>query len=357
MYTDLVALAKEPSSENRRAVMQRISDLFVEGVSDHNDRELVLFGDIFCQLLDQVNLEDRVALAERVAPLPQTAPELANRLARDESSAVAAPVLQHSPVLSDDDLRDIAKTQGQSHLLAISRRATLSESVTDVLIDRGDQHVLEGVSSNTGARFSDDGLQQLTFKAMEFPKIVGNLTDRADIPFERLDRIMESFDAESSAKLRSFVDAHRDAAAELLRQTQEKMTAERDEQTRREHETRMIAGLIREGKRRLDPCLDDMIREKRLVDIATLLADLGQLSESHVSNVLHKVNDFGIALVCRSVDVGERTYLGLSRLRCERLRLAPTEAIRMADEYRMIDRMSADRALRFHKVRASVMGV
>lgn len=357
MYTDLIALAKEPSSENRRAVMQKISDLFVDGVENHNDRELVLFGDIFCQLLDQVKLEDRVALAERVAPLQQTTADLANRLARDESAAVAAPVLQHSPVLTDADLRDIAETQGQSHLLAISRRATLSESVTDVLIDRGDQHVLEGVSSNTGARFSDGGLQQLTFKAMEFPKIVGNLTDRADIPFERLDRIMESFDAESSAKLRTFVDAHREAAAELLRQTQEKMASDRDDQARREHETRVLAALIKEGKRRLDPTLEEMIRDKRLVDIATLLAELGQLSESHVSNVLHKVNDFGIALVCRSVDVGERTYLALSRLRCERLRLPPAEAQRMAEEYRIIDKMSADRALRFHKVRASVMGV
>jgi hypothetical protein len=128
-------------------------------------------------------------------------------------------------------------------------------------------------------------------------------------------------------------------------------------QEAREHETRVLAALIKEGKRRLDPTLEEMIRDKRLVDIATLLAELGQLSESHVSNVLHKVNDFGIALVCRSVDVGERTYFALSRLRCERLRLPSTEAQRMSEEYRVIDKMSADRALRFHKVRASVMGV
>ena len=357
MYTDLIALAKEPSSENRRAVMQKISDLFVDGVENHSDRELVLFGDVFCSLLDKVGLEDRVALAERVAPLPQTTADLANRLARDDNAAVATPVLQHSPVLSDDDLRDIAQTRGQNHLLAISKRATLSESVTDVLIDRGDQHVLEGVSANTGARFSDGGLQQLTFKAMEFPKIVGNLTDREDIPFERLDRIVSSFDEASSAKLRAFVDTHREAAAELLRQTQDKMAADREEQARRQQECRILAALIRDGKRRLDPTLDEMIADKRLVDIATLMAELGGLTESHVSNVLHKVNDFGIALVCRSLDIGDRTYLGLSRLRCERLRLPAADAARMAGEYQLIDKPSADRALRFHKVRAGVMGV
>ncbi len=357
MYTDLIALAKEPSSENRRAVMQKISDLFVEGIEDHNDRELVLFGDVFCQLLGQVNLEDRVALAERVAPLPQTSAELANRLARDESAAVATPVLQHSPVLSDDDLRDIAHTQGQTHLLAIAKRATLSESVTDVLIDRGGQEVLEGVSSNIGARFSDTGLQNLTFKAMEFPQIVGNLSDRGDIPFERLDKIVASFDAESSRRLRDFVDRHRDAAAELLRETQRKMEETRSQQAVDEQEVRAMAALIRDGKLRLDGCMEDLISAKRLVDISLLLSEIGNLAEAHVSNVLHKVNDFGIALVCRSVDMGDRTYRSLSRLRCERLRLPPAEADRMAREYGMIDKASAERALRFHKVRASVMGV
>ena len=118
-----------------------------------------------------------------------------------------------------------------------------------------------------------------------------------------------------------------------------------------------MATEIREGRRRLDLALDELIHGKRLVDIAMLMAELGQLTESHVSNVLHKVNDFGIALVCRSLAVGDATYLRLSRLRCERLQLPPAEAERMAREYKVIDRASADRALRFHKVRASVMGV
>lgn len=357
MYTDLVALAKEPSSENRRAVMQKISDLFVDGVENHSDRELVLFGDVFCQLLDKVPLEDRIALSERVAPLPQTAPELANRLARDTNASVAAPVLTHSLVLTEDDLRDIARTEGQGHLLAISKRASLPETITDVLIDRGDQNVLEGVSGNAGARFSDTGLQQLTFKAMEFPRIVDHLTLRDDITFARLNRIVASFDEAASERLREFVDRHREAAAELLRETQEKMEAARQLREREAQEVHFMAAMIRDGKRHLDTSLEELISTKRMVDIATLLAELGGLNETHVSNVLYKINDFGIALVCRSVSVGERTYHALSMLRCERLHLPVPEAERMTREYMMIDRASAERALRFHKVRASVMGV
>lgn len=357
MYSELLSLAKEPSSENRRAIMQQISDLFVEGVEDHNDRELVLFGDIFCRLLGQVNLEDRVALAERVAPLTQTPHDLANRLARDEDVAVAAPVLQHSPVLTDDDLRSIAASEGQDHLVAITRRASLSEAVTDVLIDRGGQEVLEGVSRNTGARFSDGGLQQLTYRAVEFPTIAGHLAEREDIPFERLERIVASLDHDSSARLRDFIEQNRRAAAELLQKTQAELEQSREQRRRAEREVHMMALEIRDGRRRLDLCLDELIHGKRLVDIAMLMAELGQLTESHVSNVLHKVNDFGIALVCRSLSVGEATYMRLSRLRCERLGLPAAEVERMAREYKQIDRGSADRALRFHKVRASVMGV
>lgn len=356
MYTDLVALAKEPTGENRRAVMQQISDLFVEGAEDYNNREIVLFGDIFCQLLDMVRLEDRIALSERVAPLPQTASRLINRLARDENAAVAGPVLTHSSVLTEADLRDIARSEGQGHLLAIAQRTTLPETVTDVLIDRGDNSVLDGVSSNQGARFSDTGLQQLTVKAIDYPQIVGNLIDHADVPFERLDRIVASLDPVSGERLQAFVDHHREAAAALLRETQERMLALREQRDREEQETRFLAAMIREGKHRLDTAIEELVAAKRLVDIATLLAELDDLNEIHVSNVLHKVNDFGIALVCRSSEVGESAYHALSVLRCERLGLPAEEAERMTREYMLIDRASAERALRFHRVRTSVMG-
>ena len=58
-------------------------------------------------------------------------------------------------------ISDIAKSKGQNHLLAISERASLSEAVTDVLVDRGDTHVHHALAKNSGARFSESGFAAL----------------------------------------------------------------------------------------------------------------------------------------------------------------------------------------------------
>jgi uncharacterized protein (DUF2336 family) len=356
-YADLLALAKDRSTEKRRSIMQKISDLFIEGIEDHTDQEMVLFGNIFCRLLGQVSIDDKVLLSQRVSTMSQTPRSLATELALDENIAVAGPMLEKSSVLTDDDLRAIGAQRGHGHLLAMTRRPTLSEAVTDMLIERGDKQVLEGVTRNEGARFSDTGLRELTVKSIEFEELGAYLMARDDIDFERLERLVGSLEQSASERLRAFLQQNRDAASELARTALQKVEASREKHHQDRLEALRLAAQIREGRYRLDQCIDALIIGKRLVDIGTVLADLGSLPESHVSNVLHKVNDFGTALICRSVGLGLNTYLKLSRLRCERLHLPATEAERMAIEYRGIDRETAERALRFHRIRSNVMCV
>jgi uncharacterized protein (DUF2336 family) len=57
--------------------------------------------------------------------------------------------------LTTPDLIEIALAKSQSHLLAISKRSSLSESLTDTLIERGDGDVISTLAGNAGARFSE----------------------------------------------------------------------------------------------------------------------------------------------------------------------------------------------------------
>ena len=56
-------------------------------------------------------------------------------------------------------------TKSQSHLLAISKRKSIEELVTDVLVTRGDQDVVNSVAKNKGARFSDFGFLHMIQRA------------------------------------------------------------------------------------------------------------------------------------------------------------------------------------------------
>jgi uncharacterized protein (DUF2336 family) len=52
------------------------------------------------------------------------------------------PILIQSQQLDDPALVECAKTKSQEHVLAISRRKTLGERATDILVAHGDQHVV-----------------------------------------------------------------------------------------------------------------------------------------------------------------------------------------------------------------------
>ena len=74
---------------------------------------------------------------------------------------VAGTVLVNSQQLSDDDLVENAKTKSQQHLLCIAQRLKLSEAVTDVLVDRGDNKVVRTVARNRGGNDKRQPFEEL----------------------------------------------------------------------------------------------------------------------------------------------------------------------------------------------------
>ena len=127
---ELEQLAAEPSSERRRELLHRLTDLFIEGTDSFVDHESSLFGDIVCKILDDVVEEARSDLAERVAHLESFPPDVVRKLAADVIE-VALPILEKSTLLTDRDLIEIAEEKSQEHLMAISRRKELREAVTE----------------------------------------------------------------------------------------------------------------------------------------------------------------------------------------------------------------------------------
>lgn len=356
MLTSLVDLARQTSSDKRRELMQEVSTLFVDGAEHHTDREIVRFGEVLSLLLDRVPVDDRATLSANVAGVARTPRALALKLAHDEAR-VAAPVLEHSKSLTDDDLVAVAEHRGQGHMAAIAKRATLAPAVTDVLVKRGDGEVLTTVTRNLGARFSDDGFRQLGARAADNAELGDALSFRADIPPEIAQDIVATLDTAARQRLQLLLQADSDVVDQLMSSARREMDHSRADARRNRVETKTMVTQVREGQATADQVLDTLIFKKRMLDLAFVLSELAGVPEAHVSNVLHKVNSLGIAVVCRTLDVADTVYGRLSRLRCERLRLNAAQAEAMNREYRELDKASAERTLRFHKVRTNVAKV
>ncbi|MGG2362298.1 DUF2336 domain-containing protein, partial [Salmonella enterica] len=73
----------------------------------------------------------RAIVAEEIKQATNVPHGLVKRLAADLSSIVSTPVLEYSPLLSDDDLLEIIATgSAAERLSAIARRSNLSYNVS-----------------------------------------------------------------------------------------------------------------------------------------------------------------------------------------------------------------------------------
>jgi uncharacterized protein (DUF2336 family) len=170
-------------SVSRRAeILGRVTDLFVAGATRLSDEEVALFDDVITRLAVEIEISTRALLSMRLAPIPNAPPRTIRTLAFDDAIEVAESVLSQSLRLNDSDLVENARIKGQKHMLAISRRSHLSEAVTDVLVERGDQLVLMSTVDNRGAKLSNAGFSILVQRTAGDEELAVRIGERTEIP-------------------------------------------------------------------------------------------------------------------------------------------------------------------------------
>jgi uncharacterized protein (DUF2336 family) len=175
----------------RLETLRAVTTLFLTQAPSLNESHVSVFDEVILRLCRDVEERARSELAERLADVGNAPRKVVRDLAFDGGIAVAGPVLARSPRLEDDDLADIARRQGQEHLLAMASRPALAEGVTDVLVERGDERVARSVAGNAGARVSERSLARLVERARADGLLNERLRGRKDLPPEELARLMD----------------------------------------------------------------------------------------------------------------------------------------------------------------------
>jgi uncharacterized protein (DUF2336 family) len=198
---------------HRADTLRRLTDLFVLGATKYSGEQVALFDDVMSRLIEEVEISARATFGNRLAIVPNAPPKVIRELALDNAIEVAGPVLTHSEQIDDVILVESAKTKSQNHLLAISRRKLLTENVTDVLVDRGNQQVALSTAGNPGATFSEFGYSTLVRRSQDDDKLALCVWSRMEIPRQHLLRLF----AEASESVRLTLEATDRRKAELIR--------------------------------------------------------------------------------------------------------------------------------------------
>ena len=182
LIAELENAIQSGSKDKRVDTLRRITDLFVADADRLNDQQIDVFDDVLGHLIKRIEGKALAQLSQRLGPLNNAPIEVVRQLARDDNIAVAEPILTQSRRLSDSDLIEIANTKTQGHMLAISGRQQIAPSVTDALLQRGNQQVFHKLADNSGASFSENGFATLVNHSQRDLQLAEKVGLRLDVP-------------------------------------------------------------------------------------------------------------------------------------------------------------------------------
>ncbi len=348
---DLIALAKEPSSERRRELLRQVTDLFFSGADSHPTGELSLFDDVLTQLSSEMEEVVRAELAERMADAVAPPRRLLRRLASD-SFAVAEPVLVRSSALNDEDLLRVARTRDQDHLRAISRRRLVPEAVSEAIVERGDDATLGVLLRNDGAALSRAAHEAAVDRAAVNPELHEAVVDRQALPPDLLNEMYFVVEArlrnrilEKNAELDP---AHLDAALAHGR----KRMATRDGALPPDYALAEAAISAMKASGAIGPSsLAAFLRNGETTKFLVALSELADVDFHTARRILDRRELDALAIICKAADFERSLFLTFAVLVLGRDDNAMGRAREYGQLYSELPRDAAARTIRFWRMR------
>jgi uncharacterized protein (DUF2336 family) len=334
----------------RVETLRRVTDLFINGAIDYSDEQIGLFDDVFQCLIVHIETSAKALLANRLAPIDTAPPRTIRTLAFDDLIEVAAPVLSQSERLDDATLIENARTKSQAHLMAISKRKVLSDAVTDVLVLRGDDEVIQSTVNNPGAEFSERGFTRLVHRAEGDDNLATCLGLRPAVPRHLYLKLL----AKASDTVRARLEAaNPQQAADVPTAVREATRRARSAPSAVTHETiiahTLVKSLYEEG--RLDEHQVEAFAAAGKFDEANAaIAALANVSVAVAENMMVETRAEGVMILAKVSGMSWATVRAIINMRDDLSGMDPTDLETCKATYERLRPSTAQQVLRFHRM-------
>ncbi len=350
-------LASEKSSDRRRELLRDITDLFLEQPSSYSSREKWFFGDIMESIAYDLEVRVRLDLAQRLADEAAAPPDLIRKLATDEIT-VARPVIERSAVLTQDDLIEIASGQSQDHLMAITKRPDIGESVSEVLVDNGDDAVVQNLVENKTARISGTSFVRVAERAIDAGSegLQTSLAKRPDLPAELMKEVLSELTVEIREQIvAESCGVDRDRLDDILSEiaTSQAYGLDVDQATESQPEL-IIRELEQKGELNAAKLIE-FAQERRMPEFICGLAKLARIDMATARRVSMDRTGDGLALTCRAGDMPTSQFASLVQAFGSMIQKSQTEIDDLIKMYDSLAVSTAQRIIRFWNVRKSTL--
>lgn len=350
----LANLPKESSSEGRRELLRKVTDALLVNAQNQSEADHAALDQLLSAVASEYSTRVRAEIAQIVARTNAPIANTVRQFALDDIE-VADPVLRHSGILSEKDLLHVVASKSQDHLLAVTKRRSISEGLSHALVERGDDTVVTSLLQNENADIGATTYEALAVRAQDSTTIQAPLVRRDGVPLDLLNdlylkvedrlrrEILGKFDQVSSEEVdRAFLRS-RNRISKTVRDRPEDYDAAKqriDAISRRGALVPLLlVSLLREGQAartsfKLALC--------RLVDVGFEL----------VQRVVEGRDLDTLALLCRGAGFERALFVTLA-VGLDRTERALSGAEEFGKLYESVPVNAAQRAIRFWKVRTN----
>jgi uncharacterized protein (DUF2336 family) len=351
----LLDLAKETSSEKRRELLRKITDVFLADPPDRSDRESQLFDEIVGAVASDLETQVRIELARKIADTKVPVARTAKRLAMDEIE-VARPVIERSKALTEADILEIVQQKSQDHMMAVTKRPDIGANVSSALVDRGADRVVAALLENRTARIDRPTYERVADRAQTSPVLHAPFVRNQQVPLDLLNNvylkvennlrreIMRKFHGVSPAELEAALEAsrnHLSAAYGALPP---------DYQTAKDH----VAALEKKGQLR-PPLLVQLLRENKKTAFLVAFSQLVDVEFDLGRRLIDTHDVDALAMLCRGAGFDRGLFVTICLLVAGE-GSGISKAEQFGQLYEQVPVAAAQRALRFWKVRVKSNG-
>lgn len=184
---DVERLLAEPSPSVRAEVAEKLAREIDSTAL--TEAELNLAHEVVRIMARDVEITVRQALSHSLRRAIRLPHDVAVKLAED-IEAVALPVLNDSPVLTDADLVEIVRGGSAEKHAAIAERAALSEMVSDALINHAGEQAVATLMANDGAEIGEASLDKAICRFQHSDSVKSRMVHRTKLPVTIAERLM-----------------------------------------------------------------------------------------------------------------------------------------------------------------------
>ena len=341
--------------ESRKRALWHTTDVMIAG--RYSDDEIWTFGAVIGRLADEIEVAARAQLARQLASFDRAPVNIIHKLAFDDSIDVAGPVLRESERLEPYALVANACTKSQTHMLAIAERKSIDESVTDVLVTRGDQKVVSSVARNNGARFSDFGFLHMIKRAEGDSILAEQLGLREDIPRH----IFQQLIAKASDDVKKRLERERPGIIEQIQSSVSDVTGELQSKFGPVSRTyyvakRVVTTQFQQGNLN-ENSISGYARAHRLEEVTIGLSLLCSLPGDVIERAVLDRNRETLLILAKALEFSWETTMSLLFLGAKEHRITAQELRELESEFGRLNVETSRSVLEFYRSRKNADGL